>query len=75
MNTISPTAWASRAAREPVEAGSVLEQDVGGGGRHETAGACARIRSLNATVPAASVSSTLPWSIRPWKQQLSERLT
>ena len=63
-----------RSAREPVEAGPVLEQHVGGGAGHEIAGACARIRSQNATVPAASVSRTLPWSIRPWKQQFSERL-
>jgi hypothetical protein len=29
---------------------------------------------LNAIPPAAIVSSTRPLSVRPWKQQLAERL-
>ena len=62
-------------AGEAVEPGPVFEQDVGGRlGAHLAEAASTSIRSRNATAPAASVSSTRPCRLRPWKQQFSERL-
>ncbi len=65
------------AAGDPVEALTVLQQDVGGRVVHavtpEAVGFVAGARW--ATVPAATVSRTTPSKVRPKKQELAERLT
>ncbi len=65
------------AAREPVKARAVVEQHVGGRVAHERLSAleCASSGSVYASAPAAIVSLIRPCSVRPWKQQLAERLT
>ena len=59
-----------------VETRAVLEQHVCADGDAHRLSTPASASSLPrwATAPAAIVSSTRPWSVRPWKQQLTDRL-
>ena len=70
-------------AGQAVKARPVLEQHVGGALLdHEvrkarslgSRPASVSIRSRWAIAPAAMVSATRPWSVRPWKQQLADLL-
>ncbi len=67
------------AAGEAVEPGAVLKQDVCGrlGAHRALTGlpATESVRVRWAMAPAATVRSTRPCKVRPWKQQFAERLT